>query len=370
MVNVLHVGKYYPPDHGGIEQVTRDTVRALTSAGGYTQKVIAFGKNHATSVNMQDGAEIIRLPQKLVIDSQPLSLSYVVKIFREVPKAGLLHIHLPNPFAALAVLLRNTKKLKIVVHWHSDVVRQRFFKWLADKVQRALVKRASVVLATTQNYARYSDVIKDFPEKTAILPCAVENDKYGDLSRFSTHHRSEKGIRQVMFVGRHVEYKGIDILIEAANAWPENIEVVIAGDGPLRPELEKRVRNPRIRFVGAPNDEELALMFHTSDLFILPSRTKNEAFGIVIGEALSFGLPVVCFNIPGSGVSWVNQHGITGEVVDELSPEALSTTVLGLLSDEKRLAEYSKNAIAWYDQQLSMDAYRKHVLEIYRDIQK
>jgi Glycosyltransferase len=80
------------------------------------------------------------------------------------------------------------------------------------------------------------------------------------------------------------------------------------------------------------------------DLFILPSISRNEAFGLVLVEALYFGKPLVTTDVKGSGMNYVNRHNETGLVVPPKNPEALAKAINKILSDETLYIKFSENA--------------------------
>jgi rhamnosyl/mannosyltransferase len=129
---------------------------------------------------------------------------------------------------------------------------------------------------------------------------------------------------RVLFVGRLVYYKGLRVLIDAMSRCPGTLFIV--GDGPLENDLRRQVAalglDARVRFFGRVLDRDLPAFYHASDMFVLPSVAKTEAYGLVQVEAMAAGLPVVSTNLP-TGVPWVNQDGVTGLVVPPDDPVAL-----------------------------------------------
>jgi rhamnosyl/mannosyltransferase len=111
---------------------------------------------------------------------------------------------------------------------------------------------------------------------------------------------------------------------------------VIVGDGPRREAWEQLARQlgvqGRVRFVGEVPDDELRALMHGCAAFVLPSVTRAEAFGYVQLEAMAAAKPVISTDVP-SGVSWVNQDGVTGLVVPAGDAAALGGAIDRLLAD-------------------------------------
>jgi rhamnosyl/mannosyltransferase len=138
----------------------------------------------------------------------------------------------------------------------------------------------------------------------------------------------------VRFVGRLVPYKGVDVLLEAMKSL-DGLALIV-GDGPLRSRLEAQARDlgisNRVRFLGSVSDQELAALYGACSVFVLPSVTRQEAFGVVQLEAMSAGKPVVSTDV-GTGVGWVNRNGETGFVVPPRDVSALRDAIARLLED-------------------------------------
>ena len=150
----------------------------------------------------------------------------------------------------------------------------------------------------------------------------------------------------VLSVGRLVPYKGYAYLVDAAAFLPEGWKVVIGGDGPLWEELQERIRTKgvegKVVLAGYLPQEELPAYFTACDAFVLSSVMKTEAFGIVQIEAMSCGTPVVATRIPESGVSWVNEEGVSGLNAEPADARSLADAILGVEEKEKQFSDGAK----------------------------
>ena len=124
--------------------------------------------------------------------------------------------------------------------------------------------------------------------------------------------------------------------------------MVIGGSGPLRANLQQEIDSlglsGKVTLAGYMKDEDLPAWFSAADVFVLPSVTKNEAFGIVQIEAMSVGTPVVATKIPGSGVAWVNEDGVSGLNVNPGDPQAIAEAILAITKDEITRRSFSEGA--------------------------
>ncbi len=352
MPKILHIPNYYLPNFGGIEQVAYDIVSGLKDE--YEQKVICFNTSSNTVKDIYDDIEIIRIGFKLKLASQAISLSYLFKLFLLIKKfdPDIIYLHLPNPLVSIYLLLSKIKDRKLIVHWHSDIIDQKILKKFYYPFQYLILKRASKVFATSPNYIESSEDLKPFLNKTDVIPNIVNTSKFvlSDENMKNIEKLKLKfGNKKVLFfLGRHVPYKGIEYIIKASDLLHENAVILIAGEGPLTDYL-KRMANGKgnIVFLGRITNDELKEYLAISYLFLFPSVTKNEAFGIALAEALYCGVPAIGFNIEGSGVNWVNKDGYTGFMVENRNFVEFANKINYLLENEKLRNQMSENAKKW-----------------------
>ena len=155
------------------------------------------------------------------------------------------------------------------------------------------------------------------------------------------------GERYILCVAELREYKGIDVLLHAVRpllATDLTLSVVVAGDGPLRRELEELAGalhiDGRTRFVGRKGAEEIAALLRGCELLVLPSR--EEPFGIVLIEAMACKKAVVASNI--GGIPEIVEHERTGLLVESENPNALTQGLRTLLVDTNLRSQFGENA--------------------------
>lgn len=148
----------------------------------------------------------------------------------------------------------------------------------------------------------------------------------------------------LVFVGRLVEKKGIEDLIDATARLPAgSVRVAIVGDGPLRQRLEERCSDTgvSIDFLGSMSSEEVSSVLSRSRIFVGPSRTAPsgdaEGFGMVFLEAALHGLPVVAYRH--GGVPEAVEDGVTGIMVPEGSVALLTEAIARLLADPEQVSQ-------------------------------
>jgi rhamnosyl/mannosyltransferase len=277
----------------------------------------------------------------------------------------VLHLHLPHPAGAASYLAaKKPKSHRLIVTYHSDVVRQKLLmRAYAPLVDRVL-ERADVVIATSPNLLERSTVLRRFADKCRVVPYGIDLGLFQrtpELALAAEKLRARHGGRRVILaVGRLIYYKGFEVAIRAMRELPE-VDLVIVGDGPLRRELEDLARAlgvaGRVNFEGERLNQEIVPYYLASDAYVLPSVAPSEAFGIVQIEAMACGLPVVNTSLP-SGVPFVSRDGETGFTVPPGDASALASAVSRLLGDDalrrrfgdagrqRARAEFSKEMLA------------------------
>lgn len=348
MIKVLHIGKYYPPFFGGIEKVNFDLVENLNNSEIKTDVLCFDHQKGKTAVEEKSGYKIFRCSTLLTLISTPISIS-IFKTLKSIYKEyDIVHIHLPNPVAAVAYQFLNYKG-KIVLHWHMDIFKKKFVKFFYNPFQKHLLKKADNIIVTSPIYLETSENLKDYREKCRVIPIGINNSYLTENLEFRKELEEKYHGKTVVFaMGRLVYYKGFEYLIDAAQQLNKNTVVLIGGTGVLKGKLEKRIREKKVqnkvKLLGKIPQEDLKEYYNRADLFCLPSVERTEAFGIVLIEALSMGLPLVSTNI-GTGTSWINQHNQTGFVVPPKNAHELAKAINEIGKDpilKRKFAEKSK----------------------------
>jgi len=336
---IVHLAKYYPPEQGGMESVTQVLAEGLARQGA-SVKVVCFTKQQARSDRMA-GVQVERLAVGLERASQPLGWRYAVQGLRAARAADIVHLHAPNLLASLMSLLL-PRRVKLLVHWHSDVVGKGWLGALVRPVEGWMIRRADLVVAPSEAYAQASPWLVAAGPKVQVIPIGIHPpgpaagaSKPGAVDRdFEPFLR---GRSLVLAVGRLVPYKGFDVLLDAARHLPEDMAVVIGGSGPqaeaLQAQLLAKGLGDRVLMPGRLSEGELDTLFARAQQFCLPSVERSEAFGVVLLEAMARGLPCVATRIEGSATAWVNRHDESGLNVPPADPQALAAALLSLARD-------------------------------------
>lgn len=354
MKKILHISKFYYPYFGGIEDVVYNIVGKLRNQ--YEQRVICFNHERTGTIHTLDnGVEIVRVNAPFIVASQPLSLSYIWQLKKEIQtyRPDVIHVHFPNPLIALYLMMLNLHQVKLIVHWHADVIGKSVLYKLYKPLERKVLQRADAIITTSPQYIEGSLPLQPFTNKIQILPNIVNEEKVALLSEEENEVQQIReryaGKKIVLFMGRHVEYKGIRYLVQAAQWLDDNCVVLIGGTGELTQELKQQAQalSDKIHFLGRLPSIEMKYHMYAATVFAFPSIDRREAFGVVLAEALYCGTPAVSFHIEGSGTIWVNQNGKTGIVVDTFDAKRYAEAINTLLRDEKLCRQYGAAAKLW-----------------------
>jgi glycosyltransferase involved in cell wall biosynthesis len=337
-MRVLQLGKFYPPDFGGIETVTQMLTEGLNAAGVRCD-VLCASSGQRTVVREDHGHRVVRAGSFGTIFSVPLSPALVWWLWKSRSDYEVIHVHVPNPLAELAVYLVRPRG-RITLHWHGDVDVQKF-GWLAKlyaPLTKWLINRSSRVIAATSSHIACSSAKEAINGKDVVIPYPFGPPAKADIGKLDEDEVRQLAGRFVIYsVGRLIYYKGFKYLVDTARRLPPDCLVVIAGTGPLQGELQAQIDRAelteRVMLLGRLPLPKLMAYFAVCDLFCFPSVGRGEMFGMVQLEAMSFGKPVVGTRIPGSGVHEVNVDGVTGLLVPIMEPDAMAEAIVRLKDD-------------------------------------
>ncbi len=366
-MKVLHLGKFYPPAKGGMEAILR--LICLETANHVRNRVLVANDGYAR-VEERDGAvEVVRLASVTRVGAVAVCPGFPAQLARE--DADLIVLHEPNPMALVAYFLARPDA-QLIVWFHSDVIRPSWrYRLFYRPFLRFALTRATRIAVSSAPLAKTAPALQEWQAKCVVIPFGVERPADSPtVAARADEIRREIGRPFVLFVGRLVSYKGVEVLLEALRE--SSAAAVLVGDGPLRRELEHRAQSSgmadRVRFVGEVTNEELQALYRACDLFVLPSVTRQEAFGVVQIEAMSRAKPVVSTDV-GTGVAWVNIHGETGLVVPPSDAAALRAAIERLLTNPLERLMMGKAAAERARSVFAVDRMVNSILTLYHEVQ-
>jgi rhamnosyl/mannosyltransferase len=373
-IRALHLGKF--DDVGGIERHVRSLLRGLAASGEVEPVNLVSNDSPRTDRHRSHGYLTVRAACLGAVSSLALSptLPWLALQLHREHRFDLVHLHFPDPLGQFVASLL-PGGVRRVISWHSDIVRQRWAMALYQPLLTGFVRRADAVIGATPFHFSGSTQLPSGGPQRVVIPYGFEAAEFQPTAASARRlaallrEKQASGGRALFALGRHVYYKGFDVLIRAMAA----IDAVLwlGGTGPLTEELKAIARRDgvgdKVRFVGRIADDELIAYYEAADVFVLPSVEKAEAFGLVQLEAMYCRRPVVSCRL-GTGVEWVNQDGATGLVVPPRDGAALSAAINRLLGDPVLRATMGEAGRRRVERDFSTDSMVRQMLAVYRDV--
>ena len=368
---VLQLGKFWPVI-GGVEKVEYEFATGLSAVGQPCDMLAAACQGAGGETMIGEHARLITCRTWRKIAATMIAPSMISELRRRCCQYKLIHIHHPDPMAALALWLSGYKG-PVVLHWHSDIAKQKCLLRFYMPLQRWLLRRASLILGTTPVYVAESPHLVAVRSKLEYLPIGIE-PIVPEPQAVEKLRRHYQGRKIVFTLGRLVAYKGFEYLVEAARYLDSGYVILIGGSGPLasrlRQAIDKHGVSDRVELLGRVSDADLPAYYGACSLFCLSSVQKTEAFGIVQIEAMSCGKPVVATRIPESGVSWVNAHGVSGLNVVPRDACELARAIRKIADHPETYQVYCRGARRRYEEMFTKDKMINDLLEIYHRLWK
>jgi len=342
---VLHVAKFYPPVEGGMERVVASLCSA--TAGRLRNRVLAYSQDARTTREEIADVSIMRAAAISPARSTPIAPGFLVELLRD--DSDLIVLHEPNPWALVSIAVARPKA-PIVIWYHSAVVRPRLqYALFYQPFAGAVYSRACRFVVSSLALANHAAALRPYRERVSIIPFGIDPCDWAETpaiaARASTIRAEARGRQVVLFTGRMVAYKGVDVLLRALVQC--DAMAIVAGEGPLRATWQDLARelgiSDRVVFPGEVTHDELRALYRAADVFVLPSVSEQEAFGFVQLEAMASGTPVISTRLA-TGVPWVNQDEVTGLTVPPGDERALTTALNQLLGNPQRRARMAAAA--------------------------
>jgi glycosyltransferase involved in cell wall biosynthesis len=370
---VLQIFKYYAPHVGGVEKVAQDIAEGLK--GLVDTRVLAAHENCRTIEETINGIGVTRAGRVITRFSVPVAPRFPFLMRQMATRSDILHFHLPYPWADFSYFLARPHG-RVVVWWHSEIVKPKFLTKLYKPLLKRFLKKADRIIVAAPQLVDKSPFLVQFKDKCRVIPIGI------DISRFILNPEMKNQVRTIkekyknkkiiLFVGRLIYYKGLNYLIDAmAMIHHSDILLLIVGEGPLKAQMEdiaaEKGISDQVVFLGKLDDQELIHHFHACDVFVLPSIANTEAFGIVQLEAMACGKPVISTDLP-TGVPFVNQHKKTGLIVPPQNATELANAIKTLITDEQLAHTFGTAGKQRVQEEFTLQVMINRVLALYKEV--
>ena len=356
---ILHIGKNFYPDPGGIEAATM-AISEMLATRGIRADVLATKGGLPTYPPLALDYSVIRCLATLRFGTKIFSLGFLNAIRRLQPDYDLAIVQTPNPLAVAGLLAFWRKPLIIV--WQADIP-YPLVRAVLTPFDRLLIRRADVIVAMTPVHLRESALADALVPGSVIIGHPLDRAQLVPPSEPTAAGQRVRdflaGRKMLLSVGRLVPYKGFGVLIEATRGFPPGLATVIAGDGPIRANLQKAIDdaqlNDRVLLTGRVDDASLNDIRNLAYIGCMPSLSSQEMYGIAQVEFLGLGKPVISSRLARSAVPWVNRDGESGLLVEPGSVADLTRAVHRLFDDPDLYARLSVGATAAFARNNDID---------------
>ena len=405
-MKVLVIGSVYPRFHEDAEVPwLRTSVAHLKKAGLGIQVLAPAYKGLRT--HEIDGVKVNRFryapasweiltheegaPSKMA--SRPwlqlLAIPYIISgFFRCINicrkfKPDVIHAHWPFPHAYIALGAAKLFRIPLVLNFHgAELLLIRKKKWVKPLLKFA-IGQAQAVFANSSFTAGKIKALRNVDVEWSPYGTTLESSatSAGDTTTPAISPHPVDGKFKILFVGRHIERKGICYLIEAAKHLPrDQFEIRIVGVGDLTDKLKAQAKAmaaantdaAEIIFTGKLSPEELANEYKTANVFTLPaivdSKGDTEGLGVVLIEAMELGLPVVASNV--GGIPDVVVDGESGILVPEKNAEALADAYKRLASESGLVQKMLQGARKRIAECFTWDGIVERQIGVYNKLKK
>lgn len=351
----------YPPYRGGMGAVAHAHAHALARRGALVRVITPQYDREQQSRVEDDGVRVEY--RKPVFAYGNAGRIAVADLFET---NDVVHLHLPFYFTAevCATLARRYPNVRFVVTYHMDPtasgVKGWYFRWYSAWVLPRVLRAASTLFVSSKSYALSTSSAATFralEDRIVEVPFGVDQQRFHPRTSAESSWAllASTGLSPakctVLFVGgmdvAHA-FKGIPVLLEAVRSLPESVQLVLIGDGSLRARYERLTAkwriSDRVRFVGNQSPEGLAQWYRSAQIFVLPSVSRGEAFGLVLLEAMASGVACIASDL--AGVRDVLDRGRAGLVVPPRDARALAEAINTLYRDPVLRAALIEHAYA------------------------
>ena len=225
------------------------------------------------------------------------------------------------------------------------------------------------IVATSPNYLSTSDVLTKFSDKVSVIPIGIDKATYPmPITDRLQYWREKVGQKFFLFVGVIRYYKGLHILVEAAQGT--DYPIVIVGAGPIEQELKAQVAQlglHNIHFLGQLTNEDKVALLTLCYGVLFPSHLRSEAFGISLLEGAMYGKPMISSEI-GTGTTFINIGDETGLVIPPSNPQALRQAMTYLWNHPDEAVKMGRRAEERYWKYFTADKMVNSYVNLYDDL--
>lgn len=376
-MKIAQVSATFPPYLAGTGNVCYNYAKELARLG---HDVTVFTSNYPFgSYNYDESINIRRFKPLFQIGNAPI-MPQITKI----SGYDVVHLHLPFIFGdALSYLLSKIRRTRFIVTYHNDVLFSGLKGFLSEiytnTITKSMINNSSRMIVTSKDYFNSSIInkfIKLSERRIIEIPNGVDINRFnpnicGDNIRKSYKLENSNIVLFVGALDKAHYFKGVEYLLIAFSKIESNsMYLIVIGDGDLRDYYKKLSEKlgiaERILFVGRISEDELSKYYALSDLVVLPSIARGEAFGLVLLEAMASGKPVIASNLP--GVRTVIDDSVNGYLVPPKDVEELASKISFLLENKNVKFLFGQEGRRKVEKRYAWDIIGKKLEGVYEEV--
>jgi len=341
-MKLLQINKLYHPVIGGIETIVKIIAEGLNNQDNLQVAVLACQKKGPRITEEINGVQVIKTASFGKALGMPLSFDFFKAFFQIKKDYDLFLLHYPFPLASLISLF--IPKEKLIILYHSDIVRQKIGRLPFLPFINSSLKRAKKIIVSGHNIINSSPSLKKQAHKCVVIPFGLNfsfsPEDYTEAEKIKTDRQNSFIL---LGVGRLVYYKGFEYVIRAMTEI--EAKLLIIGQGPEEKKLRSLINelNLQDKVEIIPPQDKLAPYFLACDAFVFPSCARSEAFGLVQLEALAAAKPIINTYLK-TAVEEVSLNKETGFTVPIKNIDALREAINKIITDKILKEEFSKKA--------------------------
>ncbi|MBS3782601.1 MAG: glycosyltransferase family 4 protein [Candidatus Thermoplasmatota archaeon] len=373
-MKIAQLSPYFYPHLGGVESHVLELSKQLINLG-HEVFVVTTKLEDTESEDVVEGVPVKRVEPLTIFLSTPIVPGVRDVLLKE--DYDILHSHSPPPLMSfLGVRSSQKKDVPFVLTYHCDLeIPNIFGPLIVNLYQQTFgtytVSKADKIITTTTSYGATSKAV--WYREADIIPNAVDTERFHP-SNDGSEVRKKLGLNDeklVTYVGRIVYHKGLEYFVRAAHHLKdENVKFLLVGTGDFKSELENIIeRNGlenKVMFAGRVPNEDLQNYYAATDIFVLPSVSRLEAFGIVALEAMASGVPVIVSDIP--GVRDVIVEGKHGLLTEPMNSEDLAGKIRTLLENPDMAESMGKNGRERVKEKFTWKKVANRIEQAYKSI--
>ena len=375
-MKIAHLISTFPPYKGGMGNVCFAQVQELAKLG---HQVVVFVPGNPNNNREERGLKIRHI--------KPLfkygNAGFVPGMVKNLKDFDIIHLHWPFFGGAeffLCWFCLKKPKAKLIVQYHMDPIapgiRGLIFKLNSFLFNGLFIKKSYRVLVSSLDYLKHSNIKKYWirdKEKFIISPFGVDQARFYPKSKrpslLERHNlNNSKVLLSVGGLDKAHYFKGVKLLIQAMDKLKHKIfdlKLLIVGEGDLKPGYEKLAKElgveKKVVFASRIGDNELPDYYNLADVFVFPSITRSEAFGLASLEAMACAKPIIVSDLPGLR-TLVEDNGLIVKVNDL---DDLAEKIYSIFKDKQEIKEFGYNSLRLVQEKYYWPQIVKKIEKIY-----